>query len=312
MHFRTVISDMSSYWASCRLVTIAVALSLLAMSSAAQPVIDFVDEADFDRPEVWGMKFFSSVGAMTSMGAIVARDPGSIELGLEGIQIPHLDQEQRTIGFDGTKEEELNRSPGAARVRATLGLPGKLSLVLGAAPPVRVDGVRAELYSLALERPLFEGDRLGLGVRVVALAGTVDGDLTCSEQDASIPPFQPGNEFACEAPSDDEGQLDHYGAGLVASYRVTDRTKLHLGLNVQEMDLEFQVNALTGGVLDRTLILSDGSTWSVNAGAAYDRWERFGVSVEAFYSPLDIERPGQDTENDALFNVRGMLRYKLR
>ncbi len=285
---------------------------VFASTAGAQPVIDFVDEAEFDRPEVWGMKFFSSVGAMTSLGAVAAREPGSIELGLEGMQIPHLDQEQRTIGFDGTKEENLNRSPAAARVRATVGLPGKFALVLGIAPPVRIDGVRAELFSLALERPLVEGERFGLGARVVALSGTVDGDLTCSQEDASIPPFEPGNEFGCEAPSDDEGQLDHYGAGLVASYRASDRTTLHLGVAVQEMDLEFQVNALTGGVLDRTLILSDGSTWAVTAGAAFDRWKRFGVSVEAFYSPLDIERPGRESENDPLLNVRGMLRYKLR
>ena len=293
-------------------LAICVSLSSLALPSSAQPVIDFVDHADFDRPEVWGMKFFSSVGAMSSMGAVEVREVGSIELGIEAMQIPHLDQEQRTIGFEGTKEEDLNRSPGAARVRATFGLPAKLSLVLGAAPPVRVDGVRAELYSVALERPLFQGERVGLGARLVALAGTVDGDLTCSEEDASIAPFEPGNEFGCERPSDDEGQLDHYGVGVVASYRATESTTLHLGFNVQEMDLEFQVNALTGGILDQTLILSDGSTWSLNAGAAFDRWERFGVTVEAFYSPLDIQRPDQPSETDALFNVRGMLRYKLR
>ena len=35
------------------------------------------------------------------------------------------------------------------------------------------------------------------------------------------------------------------------------------------LDMEFQVDALTAGVLDRTLLLADGWTWSVNAGASW-------------------------------------------
>ena len=78
------------------------------------------------------------------------------------------------------------------------------------------------------------------------------------------------------------------------------------------MDMEFQVNALTNGIEDRSLLLSDGWTWSVNGGASWKLSKRFSIAGEIFYSPLSVVRPpSTDSENDGLLNLRTMLRIRL-
>jgi len=75
-------------------------------------------------------------------------------------------------------------------------------------------------------------------------------------------------------------------------------------------DMEFQVDAVTYGFVDRTLLLADGWTWSVNGGASWPLTEALTLAGELYYSPLSVTRPpSTSSDNDALFNVRSMLRY---
>ena len=75
----------------------------------AQPVVDLSEELDFNRTEAWGYKYFTSVTLMSSFGAPKALDSGSLALGFEIGQVPSLTEDQRRIGFNGTKVEDLNR-----------------------------------------------------------------------------------------------------------------------------------------------------------------------------------------------------------
>ena len=78
------------------------------------------------------------------------------------------------------------------------------------------------------------------------------------------------------------------------------------------MDMEFQVHALTDGILDRTLLLANGWTWSINGGASWKLSQRFSIAGEIFYSPLSVVRPpSTESENDGLLNLRTMLRIRL-
>ena len=78
------------------------------------------------------------------------------------------------------------------------------------------------------------------------------------------------------------------------------------------MDMEFQVDSLTSGELDHSLLLADGWTWSVNGGASWNLGGRTSLAVELFYSPLSVVRPPASTpETDALLNLRSMLRIGL-
>ena len=288
----------------------AIVLTAAAGTASAQ-VLNDIEELDWDRPEAWAMKFFSSVSLLTGLGPPRAREPWSFEIGLELDTIPHLDEDQRRVGFGGAKVEDLNRLPVFARPRLTIGLPAKLSLDVAWVPPVELRGVKSNLFSLALERPVFSTGPWTLGVRVYGQLGTVEGDLTCSEEDASSPPGSPGNIWGCEAPSKDELTLNYLGAAFTGGYRYR-KTDFHWGLAANYMDMEFQVDARTFGFHDRSLLLADGWTWSFNTGASWRLGGRTSVAVELFYSPLSVVRPpSTSSENDPLINLRTMLRFDL-
>ena len=61
------------------------------------------------------MFYFTAVSLFSGLGTPRSREPGSIEVGFELGAIPYLDQDQRRVGFDGTTEEDLNKSPIFAR-----------------------------------------------------------------------------------------------------------------------------------------------------------------------------------------------------
>ena len=289
--------------------------ALLAVQVSAQlPVLEFEQELDFDEPEAWAMKYFASASLLTSLGPVVATEAGQIDLGLELLEIPRLSQEERTVGFGGFKEEDLNRSPVWARFRLRLGLPRGFGLTLGWAPPVEVDGVEANLASLALEKSLWQNHRWGLGLRAYGQVGQAEGDFTCAAGgDERFPPGSPENPFGCEAPSEDQVDLDYFGLELVGHYRLAGSRSptLHFGISWNSLDLTFQVEAQTFGFLDRTRLLADGETVALNAGATWKLSKPTQLGLELFYSSLEVDR-GVGEQNDPLFNVRALLSYRLR
>ena len=134
-------------------------LCLLPVPTDAQSVIDFREDLDFDRPEAWALKYFSGAtlfdrprsprAAAGRFGR--ARPRGGLD--------PQPVRRRTPGGFNGTKVEDLNKTPIFARPRLTVGLPAA-SL---AHPGLRAAGRgrRAPdpyLVSLALGRPLVERD----------------------------------------------------------------------------------------------------------------------------------------------------------
>lgn len=286
-----------------------VLLTVVITGPARAQVIDDVENLDWDRPEAWAMKYFNSVSRLTGLGPPTERGLWSLELGLELDWIPSLSEDQRRIGFGGTKVEDINRLPAFARPRLTIGLPAELSLDVAWVPPIELEGLTTNLFSVGLERPFYSAGSLVLGGRLSGQIGTVKGDFTCTAEEASYPPGSPDNIWGCEAASEDELDLNHVGLAFTGGYRVK-KTTFHWGLAATYMDMEFQVDAVTYGLIDRTLLLADGWTWSVNGGASWQLTRRINLAGELFYSPLSVTRPpSTSTENDGLFNVRSMIRY---
>ena len=119
------------------------------------------------------------------------------------------------------------------------------------------------------------------------------------------------SSWGCEAPSQDEVTLNYVGAAFTGGYRYR-KTDFHWGLAANSMDMEFQVDALTFGFIDRSLLLADGWTWSLNGGASWALGGRTSLAIELFYSPLSVVRPPSTSrENDPLLNLRTMLRIDL-
>lgn len=303
-----------------RTALVAAALALLAGSlvpgaAPAQTRIAPEEDLDFDRPESWGMKYFGSLVVMTGLGGPPELAPGGFELALEGGWVPTLSEEERTVGFLGQKEEDINRTSVFGRLRVSAGLPGRFTLTAGYVPPLEVDGIRPHLLALGLGRPLFEGRSFRLDGRLTVQQGTLEGDITCPESDVRAGDDPEANPFNCLEPSDDEMTLRTAGLELTGSWRLRTAPRIspYLGLAGHWFDNEFQVQARYGSIVDRTLLLSDGTTWSATAGAGYDLGPRTRLAGELFYSPLDVVRdPQEGTENDALFNARVLVGFKLR
>jgi hypothetical protein len=287
-------------------------------SAAAQeppPLLDDVEDMDFDRPEAWAMKYFGSISMLTPLGRPTDREPGSVELALEVIQVPHLSKAERTVGFNGRKEEDLNRLPVVVRPRLTIGLPAKLAIEVGYIPPVEYEGIEPNLVSLALERSFAAGEHLAIGTRLYGQIGEAEGDLICSDDDVAAAPGSPGNPFGCRALSNDETTLDHVGFHLGAGYDpgVEGGPSLLFGAAVTRHDLEFQIDAFTSAGHDRTLLRTEGTTYALTAGVEVPATERAQLGFEVLWSPLEVVRPPRTmAENDDLLHLRAAFRYRVR
>lgn len=296
---------------------LAGALLLAAIGTGASAQAPFAprEDLDFDRPEAWAMKFFTSVTLLTGLGVPRAMDPGSLELGLEGGWVPSLSKEERRVGFFGTKEEDLNKTSVFGRPRLTVGLPASFSATVAWAPPVEVGGMEPNLVSVALARPVWQGDSARLGLRLHGQVGSIKGDITCPEEVVEAGDDPVANPFLCTEVSEDETSLHYAGleAGAAFGLGGAGRAEGHVAASFNYLDTEFQVDAVYAGLHDRTLQLTDGTTWSFAAGLTYEAGERARLAMEAFWAPLDIVRTmGADTSHEDLFNVRALLSFRLR
>ena len=290
-------------------VSTAVCVSLAPSTAAAQ-----VDHLHWDEPEAWAMFYFTSITLFSGLGAPRAREPWSVEVGLELGNIPHLSEEQRTVGFGGTKTEDLNRSPVFARPHVTVGLPWKLSLSLAYVPPIEVYGTTPNLFALALERPFYESGPWTAGLRTYGQVGHVDGDFTCPHDVTNFPPGSERNPYGCDGTSQDRAIQHYIGAEVGASYRADRLWGLtpYLTLGANYLDTKFRVHAQEFGVRDRTRHSANVWTFSLGAGVSYQISERIRWSLGLFFTPLFVTRPPDtDDESDSLLNFRTNISFRL-
>ncbi len=290
---------------------VAAVLLLPAVPAAAQPVLRNDEELAFDRPEAWAMKYFTAVSLMGGFGPPERRRPGSVEVDLELGWIPELDDEEAQVGFQGTKVEDVNKAPVFVRPRLVVGLPHGFSLTAGYVPPVEAFDVEAHLLSVSLGRPLVETAAWRLGARIHGQGGSVESDITCPGEVAGV--ADPDvNPTGCEEPSSDEITMRYAGLELAAARDDGAARWVPYGaLSANWLDMAFQVDALTFGLRDRTLLSADGFTWSAAAGLRYRHPSGAALAVEGHYTPLTVRRRGGGQENDPLLHVRVLLAWRL-
>lgn len=309
-------SDSVLGWRRCcgPLVLGLLALLFLPASATAQVVIEGTTEIDFDRPEAWAMKYFASITRPGTFGAPRSLDAGDIDIALEYGQVPSLSEEERRVGFDGIKVEDLNKVPYFARPVVRVGLGKQFSLAASYVPPVENNGAEADIVTLAVARPLVVTERWRLGLSLHGQLGSVEGDFTCSEQTVAAGADPARNPFACEAPSRDEYDIEALGLTLAAAWRfgLDGRWEPYAALSFDRLDLETQVNARYSGLVDRTRLVTDGETWGATGGLGYRLSDAWHLAGEIHYSPLDVVRPpSTSSETDELVHVRAVLRYHI-
>ena len=296
-------------WLSCAL------LLALCRGAVAQGVVRTTENLDSDRPEAWAMNYFTSVSLLAGLDTPHSREPGSIELGFEVDWIPKLDKDKRRVGFNGVKEEDLNKAPIFARPRLTVGLPWRFALTLSYLPPIEVFGVKPNLFAFALEKPIYERPPWTVGLRAYGQIGEVTGAFTCPADVARFAPGSPQNLFGCEKESADTATQRYGGLEVSGAYRIERAKGLtpYLAVAGNFLDTQFQVDALRFGFHDRRRLEAGTWTFSASAGFTYPLTERLSLSVGLFYSPLWVTRPPSTlSRNDPLLNSRAMLTYRLR
>lgn len=289
-------------------LSLALFATLLPDPARAQPVIEATQELEFDAPESWAMKYFASLALPTGMGVPEAMGAGRIDLGFEGGFVPQLSEDERRVGFGGVKVEDLNRTRFFGRVRGRIGLSESTSLELAYLPPFEVDGTKPHMFSVAVGRPFDVSQNWKIGLRGYGHFGSIEGDITCSAEDLEGP-----NPYDCVAPSNDDLSQRAFGAEITTGYVSESPLRPYVGIAFNYLDLEFQIDALHSGIHDRTLQLTDGATVSLTGGATYAAGERWRFTGELFYSWLSVVRPPSTTStNDALFNFRFLVSYRIR
>lgn len=296
-------------------IVLAMVTAWLVGSAAAhaQNVVEGTEELDFDRPESWAMKFYASLSLLTSMGVPERMGAGTIDLGFEGAIVPQLSDDQRRVGFDGTKLENLNRTHFFGRVRAHIGLSETMRLELAYLPPVDIGGVKPNLFAIGVGRPFAITENFQLGARGYFQFGTIRGDITCDEDEVAAGVDPELNPFMCEAPSNDELGQRVFGGEITAGYISDGKWRPYAGLAFNYLDLEFQVDAVYAGLVDRTLQLTEGGTVSVTGGVNFIATEKWRLTGEVFYSWMSVVRPpSTESGNDGFLNARFLATYRIR
>jgi opacity protein-like surface antigen len=297
-----------------RLVACVVLLAASAAPARAQSVLAETETLDFDRPESWGMKYYTSIALLTGMGVPERKAKGQVDLGFEGGYVPQLSDAERRIGFNGTKLEDVNKTSFFGRIRGSVGLGNAFALELGYTPPVELGGAKPNIFAMALGRMFQPSDTWRLGLRGYGQIGTIKADITCSADEVAAGDDVQQNPFQCVAPSEDESDHKVIGLELVAGYDGHSPFKPYVGLGVNYMDLEFHINSLyaDGLVEDHSVQLTSGTTLSTMAGLTYAAGERWRVTAELFYSPLSLIRPpAADSANEGLLNGRFFVSYRV-
>ncbi|MFQ5526100.1 MAG: hypothetical protein ACE5GX_07525 [Thermoanaerobaculia bacterium] len=298
---------------ACFTVPVLLGLFSLAGSPAhGQILLDSTDALAWDRPEAWAMKYFAAVSMMGGYAASAQHDPGAISIGFDAGWVPSLSEEERRVGFLGSKVEDLNRTSAFGRVRASVSLPARWTLTLGFVPPAEIGGVTPELYNLALVRPVISRSSWTLAARLHGQTGSLEGDLTCpADVVGSTDPAI--NPEGCLEPSNDEVTMDYIGLEWTYSRTAGERWRPYVSASANYLDLKFQVRARYSLFLDRTRLLADGWTATLAVGTRYRTAGRLALAGEIFYAPLDVVRdPARGSENDALLNARLLIEHRIR
>ncbi len=291
-----------------------IALALVAAAPAgarAAQVIGDRQELDFDRPEAWALKYYGAAAQPTWLGGPLPVRPWSLRLGLEAAWIPYLDEHQRRVGFDGTVVEDLNKTPVAGRVRATVGLPLGFAFTATWLPPIRVNGLKPQSGSFALARHVLAEGPVVIGLHVWGQIGHATGDFTCNDVAVEGGRDPAKNPLGCVARSRDLATFRSVGGDAVAELRL-GRLRPYATAGGSFLDGTFQVNALElGQVRDRTHLHASGGYFSATAGMLLAVTSRVDLVGEAYYAPLTVHRPdGSGGNIDGLFNVRGLLQLR--
>jgi hypothetical protein len=262
-------------------------------------------KVDFASPEGWAMAFMTSSAQNLGQTPPQSINFKDISISAELSSIPHLTKEQQMVGLGGFKNEDLNKSPAFGRLRANIGLPWDINAEVSWTPPVQINDSQPDhLWGAALSKPLFNSEKIGIGLRLFMLRGGVIASVTCSQDMVSYPLYSTENFVGCVGLSNDRLQMDHEGVEVFLSFNNASVILPWISLASSHMDSAVKIDAPLKAGNERSTIRSSGSIQTLSFGFNYNLSENRSLSVSSSYTPLDVQRPTDSSANDDFWNIR--------
>ena len=262
-------------------------------------------KVDLDSPEGWAMAFMTASAqnlGQAPPNAVRVRD---ISISAELSSIPRLSKAQQRIGFGGFKDEDLNKSPAFGRLRANIGLPWNLDAEISWTPPLQINDSKPDhLWGAALSKPLINNEKISIGLRLFLLRGGVIASVTCSQDNINFAPYTLQNTAGCIGLSDDKLQMDHEGVEVFLSFKNASNILPWISLASSNIDNSVEIDAPLEVGRERATVYSGGTTHTLSFGFNYDIRENWSLNAASSYTPLDVQRPNDSSDNDDFWNVR--------
>jgi len=263
---------------------------------------------DLDSPEGWAMAFMTASAQNLGQAPPHTLNVRDISISAELSSIPRLSREQQRIGFGGFKDEDLNKSPAFGRLRANVGLPWNVDAEISWTPPLKINNSKPDhLWGAALSKPLFDNERISVGLRLFLLRGGVIASVTCSEDTINFAPYTLQNTAGCIGLSDDKLQMDHEGVEVFLSFNNTSNIIPWISLASTNIDNAVEIDAPLEIGRERASVYSSGTIQTLSFGLNYDISENWSLNAASSYTPLDVQRPNDSSDNDDFWNVRAGL-----
>ena len=265
-------------------------------------------KVDLDSPEGWAMAFMTASAQNLGQAPPHTLNVRDISISAELSSIPRLSKEQQKIGFGGFKDEDLNKSPAFGRLRANIGLPWNVDAEISWTPPLQINDSKPDhLWGAALSKPLFDNERISVGLRLFLLRGGVIASVTCSEDTINFAPYTLQNTAGCIGLSDDKLQMDHEGVEVFLSFNNTSNIIPWISLASTNIDNAVEIDAPLEIGRERASVYSSGTIQTLSFGLNYDISENWSLNAASSYTPLDVQRPNDSSDNDDFWNVRAGL-----
>ena len=215
--------------------------------------------------------------------------PGTLLIGVEAALLPDASDEIATPSKcrPGKGPENVNILPGLIRPRIAFGLSDGMLLEVSWIPPVRVKGVKANLWSFAVSRTVPVNAKGGTFFgRLHATFGSLHAPFTCD--DAALQ--DPLSECFQGTRSDDRYSPNIYGVELGFGFPMAGgRLRPYLGGGYNIMHPRFQVNFTNSvGDTDRRKVEVNLHRWVVFGGVTLAATRTLSLSGEVYSAPSDL------------------------
>jgi hypothetical protein len=207
--------------------------------------------------------------------------------GLELAYLPKVSDATATptICRPGKGPEHANLLFGLPRPRLGMPLPFGLTLQASWVPPVRVDGVKANLFGVSLEKAFGRLDGLVAAVRAHATFGSVYAPITCDDRALA----DPASECFGGTRSDDRLSPNIIGVDFaIGGSLAGGRLRPYGGAGYNRLQPRFQVNFTNRfGDHDGRRVDVNLNRLAVFGGATWRLAQRVGFSAELYAAPSD-------------------------